>query len=169
MTHDSKAVIAAKRAERAAKRNSRVAKWLGVNVAQSSVIESTVIDDEDKLRQIILDALQDGGKSASRLYRAVYDAYGLPPAAEVVKDRARRKMRRSIDVLLRKLHLRREIVVDSVKVAGDWQDNVPSHKRDLNRIPRTVSMIYLRPTNDIPVDRIAASVIGSVWGSSELL
>jgi hypothetical protein len=34
---------------------------------------------------------------------------------------------------------------------------------------RAVSMIYELPTNDIPVNRIAASVIGPVWGSSGLL
>ena len=34
---------------------------------------------------------------------------------------------------------------------------------------RIVSMIYELPTNDIPVDRLAASVIGPVWGSSSLL
>ena len=34
---------------------------------------------------------------------------------------------------------------------------------------RTASMIYLRPTNDQPVNIVAARVIGPVWGNLELL
>lgn len=37
------------------------------------------------------------------------------------------------------------------------------------RTERVVSMIYELPTNDIPVNRLAASVIGPVWGSTGLL
>jgi len=66
---------------------------------------------------------------------------------------------------------RDQIIEPQTRDMGYWLLDRPDRPEGVlaNSAKRVVSMIYLRPTNDIPVNRIAASVIGPVWGSSGLL
>jgi hypothetical protein len=163
MTHDSKSVIAAKRAERHLRRVERTERWVSKTKLRERFIENAFIADEGRLRGIVLGALRERGNLArTQLYAAIYAACGFGP--KLKNCRIKRRLRHSIDLLLQKLYLEGAILLDFVKVHGDWQKDVQPHKRDLDKFPRTVSMIYLRPTNDIRVNRIAASVIGPVWG-----
>jgi hypothetical protein len=124
------------------------------------------IKNEDAIRDIVLQVLRGAdGTSKSVLFAAVYRAFACPGHG----SQGRKTLRVSIDLVLQKLYLEGVIFVDSVRVPGDCQLDVPPYKRDLTKVPRTVSMIYLRPTNDMPVNRVAARVIGPVWGSSALL
>ena len=146
------------RSERAAKKAARVKRF--VEAAERSLCLNDPIENEARIRALVLSALHnaDGNKlDKSLIFRAVYAGCGRPPKHSGKAGRTRRTICRAINLVLEKLYLEGAIHVQTENT------NVV----DTNQ--RTVSIIYLRPTNDIPVNRIAASVFGPVWGSTKLL
>lgn len=136
MTHDSKAVIAAKREARAAKKAARAKKFVA---GAERAAASAFIEDEGWVRAVVLETLRKAnGTSKSSLLHALYRTRA---------GKRKKIVRVALESALAKLYLEGRVTVGSAH-AG------------LGKAQRTVSMIYLRPTNDIPVNRMAASVIG---------
>ena len=143
-------MIAAKQRERAARRMERANNFAAVAERRNWV--NTPVQHESRIRGVVIDSLRGKtGLSKMQIYTAVYTAFGL-----IEKGYRRRRFRESIEIVLRKLYLEGVI-------------HLPQQNADASTDagPRRVSMIYLLPTNDIPINRLAASVIGPVWGATQ--
>jgi len=151
---DTKDEIAAKRAKRAAKHARRTAQWTEGVIQRAEWITTAKVEHETAIRKAITGVLKPGkGTSKCVIFSVVYKSFGRPAA----DSRERKRLRVDIDTVLARLYLE-GVIRCRFALEGPTPDGHP----------RVTSMIYLRPTNDIPVNRIAASVNGPVWGSSGL-
>jgi hypothetical protein len=146
--------IAEKRSTRAVKKSVRASRWIDEINSNRGRARNALVENEDRIRLATLGVLGRGCATKSILLAAVYVSLGCPG------KRVRKKIRAAVEIVLAKLYLEGVLYVPDAQTK-----NIPRHRRNLDR-QRMASMIYLRPTNDIPVNRIAASVIGPVWGTT---